>query len=413
VRSGALAAGEALPPVRRLAADLGVSPATVAAAYRALRLRGVIETAGRNGSRIRHRPPVAGQRGARLPATPAGVLDLAAGVADPALLPDLRPILARLPSAEPLRHLAAAALTDDGVDLTGGAIAVVGGALDGIERVLGAHLRPGDAVAVEDPGWANLLDLIAALGLHPHPVPVDAQGPTADGVAAALSAGVRAVVITSRAHNPTGACVSAGRAAELRDLLRRHPEVLVVEDDFAAQLASDPLHPVADAVPRWAFVRSVSKPYGSDLRLAVLAGDQETIARVEGRQRLGTGWVSTILQSAVVGLWTSPTADAVVADARRRYDLRRSGLIAALAGHGVGATGHSGLNVWIPVPDETLAVTRLREAGYAVAPGAMYRLATPPAIRITVSRLPEDGIERLAGAVARAVAPAVPIAGRA
>lgn len=51
------------------------------------------------------------------------------------------------------------------------------GALDGIERALTAHLRPGDRVAIEDPGWANLLDLLAALGLSAEPVRVDDDGP--------------------------------------------------------------------------------------------------------------------------------------------------------------------------------------------------------------------------------------------
>ena len=90
-------------------------------------------------------------------------------------------------------------------------ITVTGGALDGIERLLAAHLRPGDAVAVEDPGWANLLDLVAALGLRAIGVPVDDEGPTAPGVRAALAAGARALIVTSRAQNPTGAAVSADR----------------------------------------------------------------------------------------------------------------------------------------------------------------------------------------------------------
>ena len=60
----------------------------------------------------------------------------------------------------------------------------------------------------------------------------------------------------------------------LRAVLARHPETLVVEDDHAAELAGVPLSPLAGTTSAWAFVRSLSKPYGPDLRLAVLAGDE-------------------------------------------------------------------------------------------------------------------------------------------
>jgi DNA-binding transcriptional MocR family regulator len=411
LRSGALRPGDTLPPVRTLAADLGVSPATVASAYQALRRRGVIETAGRNGTRVRPRPSVAAVRTAWHPPVPPGVLDLVTGQPDPDLLPDLRRTLAGLPADGPdLRELARAGFDRDGLDMTGAAIGVTGGALDGIERVLGAHLRPGDRIAVEDPGWAGLLDLVAALGLVPHPVPVDDDGPTETGVRAAVAAGARAVVITSRAQNPTGGAVSASRADRLRTLLAEHPDLLVIEDDHAAELSAQPLHPVVGTTRSWAFIRSVSKPYGPDLRLATLAGDPETVARVEGRQRLGTGWVSTLLQRTVVALWTAPETAALVATARDSYDRRCTALIGALAERGLTATGRTGINVWVPVPDETAAVARLRDDGYAVAPGALFRQATPPGLRITVSRLPLEGVPMLADAVVRATT-AVPATG--
>ncbi len=53
VESGELPAGTKLPPVRRLAADLGLANNTVARAYRELEGLGVIETRGRGGSVVR------------------------------------------------------------------------------------------------------------------------------------------------------------------------------------------------------------------------------------------------------------------------------------------------------------------------------------------------------------------------
>jgi DNA-binding transcriptional MocR family regulator len=335
---------------------------------------------------------------------PEGVLDLASGEPDERLLPDLDAAFADLPKdASPLREMAATALERDGVDLTGGAIGVAGGALDAIERLLGAHLRPGDRIAVEDPGWANLLDLIAALGLHPVAVGMDEDGPLPDSLAVALSSGCRAVVVTTRAHNPTGAAVTPTRAAELRAVLVAHPSTLVIEDDHSGELSSAPLASLVGATSIWAFVRSVSKPYGPALRCAPFAADIGTLARFEGRQRLGTGFVSPFLQRCVVGLWSSPAVASQVSAAARSYDERREGLVAALRVRGLDAVGRTGINVWVRTPDETTAVTALRESKYAVAPGSLYRLSTPPALRITISRLDMSDIEPFADTVASAV----------
>jgi DNA-binding transcriptional MocR family regulator len=390
----------------------------VAAAYRLLRVRGAVETAGRRGTRVRHRPATTPRSLLGLDVA-AGVRDLSTGNPDPALLPiaaalrhgpaPRRPVLyGEAPMSPELVDFSRAALLVDGVPADH--LAVTSGALDGIERALSAHLRPGDRVAVEDPGWANLLDLLAALGLSAEPVRVDDDGPLVDDMARALNRGVRAVVITNRAQNPTGAALSDDRADALGGLLAGHADgLLLVEDDHCAGIAGAPLHTLAGSTGHWAFVRSASKAYGPDLRVAVLAGDHRTVERVHGRLRLGPGWVSHLLQDLAVGLWSDEAASRLVRTAEVQYTSARTRLRAALAERGVAAHGRSGLNLWIPVPDETVAITRLLSAGWAAAPGTRFRIRTPAGIRVTIADLTADEIDPLADAVAGAVR----IAGRA
>lgn len=412
--SGELEPGQLLPPMRELAVELGVNANTVASAYRILRERGVIETAGRRGSRVRSKPATTGRDYARMD-VPEGVRDVANGNPDPALLPSLakafaaageqgdrEPVLYGDALVEPeLARIARAALDADGVPE--GPLTVASGSLDAIERVLAAHLKPGDTVAVEDPGWGSLLDLVPAVGLRTAPVGVDDEGPLPSDVRRALEAGARALIVTDRAQNPTGAAVTATRARALRAVLCEHPETLLVEDDHGHGIVDLPLHPLAGVTRHWAFVRSVAKAYGPDLRLAVLTGDPVTVDRVAGRHRLGPGWVSRITQRAVVRLWADGVLDTrtVAAAYRNRRDL----LIDALAQRGVEAHGRSGLNVWIPVPDETGAVARLLHGGWAVAPGARFRMSARPGIRITVATLAPEEVGPLADAIAEALVP--------
>jgi DNA-binding transcriptional MocR family regulator len=210
-------------------------------------------------------------------------------------------------------------------------------------------------------------------------------------------------VVTARAQNPTGATITSRRAKQLRAVLGRHPDVLLIEDDHAAELAGVPLHSLGAATRSWAFVRSASKPYGPDLRVAVVAGDEATIARVVGRMRIGTGWVSTVLQRLLLRLWLDDGVTAGVAAAGADYDRRRRGLIGALRARGLAAHGVTGINVWVEVPDETRTVGLLRDAGYAVAAGSLFRIGARPGIRITISVLDRADLEPLADAVAAAV----------
>jgi DNA-binding transcriptional MocR family regulator len=163
---------------------------------------------------------------------------------------------------------------------------------------------------------------------------------------------------------------------------------------------------VARETRRFAIVRSVSKGLGPDLRLAVLSGDAETVARVEGRQLLGLRWVSHVLQRLVVELWSDAATARLLRRAEATYTERRRALLEALAARGVAAHGATGLNVWVPVPAEAPVLQGMLAAGYAVAPGERYRLQSPPAVRITTASLEPAEAPRVAAALAEALRPA-------
>jgi DNA-binding transcriptional MocR family regulator len=398
-----------LPPVRTLAQTLRVSPSTVAAAYRGLRERGYVVTDGRRGTRVAPAAPTRLHHATTV--VDDETVDLATGNPDPALLPPLEPALRAIaggiglyepaPNLAELLAFASSEFEADGIPTA--AMTVVGGGLDGIERILREEARPGDAVAVEDPAFPGLLDLLAAGGLRPAPFAIDEDGPLPDALSAVLSV-ARVAVVTPRAQNPTGAALTENRVNLLRRVLEAHPHALVIEDDYAGPVAGAPLFTLCDGSrARWASVRSVTKWLGADLRLALLAGDGLTIGRVAGRQALGTRWVSRILQRAALAVWSDPSSGRRLARASDAYAQRRSALLKVLGRRGIVARGRSGFNVWVPVRDEAAVVRALGARGWSVAAGRRFRVRADPGVRVTVAALPVSAVERFAADLALAI----------
>lgn len=414
IERGSLRPGDPLPSVRNLADALGVNRNTAIAAYRQLTVAGMVVTRGRGGTHVAGRATVP-QEGF----SAGSVLrDVATGNPDPDLIPDPSPALADMagrpvlygePVIDPgLERWAdrwmRADLAPSDLRLT-----ITSGAADAVERLLAQALVRGDAVALEDPCFLTSIHTVRVGGYRPVPVPVDDEGMTVEGLRAALEQGVRAVVFTPRAQNPTGASLSERRAGELRDVLVAHPYVLVIEDDHFSMLSRRPFRSlIGSGHRRWALVRSVSKFLGPDMCLAVTASDPETAERLAMRLTPGTTWVSHLLQRLTLALVTDSAVGTRIAEAGAHYAARNDAFAARLTVLGVPAAAGDGLNLWVALPVPARDVSeQLMRRGWLVRDGDEFALADASdasrRLRLTVHDLADADSDRLAVDIAAAV----------
>ena len=403
IATGELAPGERLPTVRALAAELGVSPATVSHAWQTLASAGLITSRGRSGSYVRDEPREwLPQRYRGIDAGDGARLDLSRGTPDPELLPDLGPALARLgaradtpnyqakPDIPELHDLLRASWPAPVASIT-----VVNGALDAIDRALGTLVRFGDRIVVENPTFPPFIDLIDHYGLQAVPVGLDAEGMRPDEFSAALGTTPAVVLMQPRAHNPTGTSTTPARAAQLAGILARSrtaPDTIVIEDDHSGSISSTPDVTLATWLPeRVLHVRSYSKSHGPDLRIGALGGPRPLVDRVVARRLLGPGWTSRMMQAILHELLTHPASIAQIDTAREVYAARQSALADAVRAAGGWLAGGDGINTWLRVADERAATLQLAAVGIRVAAGAPFQLGEQEAhVRVTVGALRDD-----------------------
>ncbi len=280
IRDEVYPVGSALPGVRRLSAQHGVSVSTAVNACQELEKRGVLEARPRSGFYVRQAPalrePPRQSLPARAPRAVTGqerVLRLLQAVNDPAIVnlgaavpnPDLMPAAAIErafravlrsqrrrcvgyefpPGAPELRSQIARRLTTLQCAVRADDVLITNSCQESISIALRLLTRPGDTVALESPTYYGLLQVIEALGLKALEIPTDpVQGVSVEALDDALGRWpIAACVLIPNFSNPLGVCLTDARKQQVLAVLNRHG-VPLVEDDIYGDL------PLAGPRPR-------------------------------------------------------------------------------------------------------------------------------------------------------------------
>lgn len=414
IRAGTLPVGTKLPPVRDLAYVLGVSPATVSQAWSELRRHKIIGGRGRNGAWV---------MGDRFTARPermlsggnygSDILNLAIAEPDLALLPPLGVALAHGVHAERLNSYERVRILPEletavrrNWPYEPGAFLATNGGYNAIYTLLHALVRPGSAVAIEDPTALRLLDILEDLDVPIIPVESDREGPLPDSLARALQQRPVAFLFQPRVHAVTGACMSAARLEVLGNVLAG-TDTLIVEDDGVGDISDAPRISLGRRFPdRVIHILSYSKTHGPDLRLAVLSSSATIVEQLQAFRGFSAGWTSRILQGATAWLLQDEATTAMIARARRVYKQRRDHLVGELAIRNVQVEPGFGLSIFVPVVSESYSLVTLAARGIAVYPGTKFSTRQINAIRVAVSLLRDEQMEHVANSIALAADPA-------
>lgn len=264
IHDGRFGADARLPSTRAAAEGLGVSRNTVSAVYDLLRAEGLIEVrAGAapvvrfdRGSVVRQGagsgPARLSRRGLNLVDDPraaargdtAGVM--APGAPDETLFPAdlwaraLRRVARRrhgpafhygaFHGIEALRRVLAEGLAADrGVHASPDQIIILPGTQSALTLAAQVLTDPGEAAALEDPGYAGARSAFAGSGLLVHALPVDAEG--ADPAGLDTVANLRLIYLTPSNQYPLGRRLSHRRRLDFLALARACG-AWVLEDDY-------------------------------------------------------------------------------------------------------------------------------------------------------------------------------------
>lgn len=396
VGDGRLQAGHRLPSTRDLARQLGVSRAVAQSAYDQLQAEGWIEGRTGAGTFVTDVAPLrpAERRRKAAHATPEReLLTLRPGIPfiDPTPDPGWRRAWREVSAQSPPRGYDDAAglpalrvaLAEHVGRVRGIAcgpenILVTNGTVHGLRLLLAVTRRPGDRIAIEDPGYQNAVTAAHDHGLAIVDVPVDRDGLQVS----ALTDELDAVYVTPSHQYPLGGRLPVARRNELIRWARRTGAMLI-EDDYDSEFRFDvaPLPALAQLdLDRVVHLGTLSKTLSPALRLGWLVASDTTVDRLAIFRANSGDWPGWPMQAALLAMLRDGYLDQAIRKHRRRYAERRTHTCSVLAPYGRVIGQDAGLHITLLLPDQLddrLVSARAYEAGVAVAPLADYRRSIP------------------------------------
>jgi DNA-binding transcriptional MocR family regulator len=263
-------------------------------------------------------------------------------------------------------------------------------ALDVVSRTL---LKAGDAVMVEEPGWAVEFARLEALGMRVLPVPRTPEGPDLAVMQRYCEHPnpfdrPKLFVSVSVFHNPTGACLKPHAAHRVLQLAQQH-NFWVVEDDTYSHLAPEGSTRMSalDGLQRTIYVSGFAKILAPNWRVGFLAAPAHCVERLLDTKLLATLTTPALLERALALCIEQGQLRRHAERVRTRLEAARARSVKLALQHGCSfAAQPAGLFGWVDtgVDTEQLAL-RMLDMGYLLAPGTLFHAARAPSTLMRIN----------------------------
>ncbi|MFN3671353.1 MAG: PLP-dependent aminotransferase family protein [Bosea sp. (in: a-proteobacteria)] len=423
-----LTAGEKLPSIRRFAAVMQVSPATVVEAYDRLAAQGVIASRPGSGFYVAgSAPPLSlaevepkRERAMDPLWVSRQTLDPHPDLARPGcgwLPPEWMPNLAirrairsvaRAPDAIladyggtrgslGLRRLLARVAAQDGLDLPVDQILLTSSGTQAIDLICRFLLHPGDTVLVDDPCYFNFQALLKAHRARIVTVPYTQTGPDPDAFNQVLAAHRPRLYLTNSAlHNPTGATMTPQTAHRILTAAAAH-DLTIVEDEIFAEFEPEPSVRLAalDGLARVVRIGSFSKTLSASVRCGYIAARADWIeGLIDLQVATQFGGASPVATEIVLKTLEDGGYRKHVAALREKLARRRKAVTARLAELAITpwVQPRGGFYLWCRLPDamDGAQLARLALAeNMVLAPGNVFSASqtAPDLMRFNVAQM--------------------------
>jgi DNA-binding transcriptional MocR family regulator len=393
VERGTLRPGTRLPPHRDLADHLGVTVTTVTRAYAEATRRGLISGHVGRGTFVRGREVDDGAEN--------GLLDLGINI----LMPDkevaslevhlLRrrilpwtQLLGYAPRRGHLRHRQAMAawLTYLGLPADPEHIVLTAGAQHGLATTVGALLKPGDTLLVEDLTYSGMRLLAQQMHLKLRGVSMDGEGLKPDALDAACRMSRAGVLYCMpRLQNPTSAVMPEKRRRQIAAVAEKH-RLTVIEDDTYGFLSPE-RWPLSRLIPhRTVFVTSLSKSLFPGMRLGCAVAPPAILEKI-----VEAVWATMITTSSIgadlLSGWIEDGSAARIADWKRHEGAARQGIARRIFAGQRLQTHPSSPHIWLGLPARWSSegfVAQARARGVVLNASSEFAVGTeqPRAVRL-------------------------------
>jgi 2-aminoadipate transaminase len=444
IRVGQIAQGTRLPATRELAGLLGLNRTTVSAAYDLLASAGLVSGQVGRGSYVTTRETARGRvNWSELLDAPEPVSHAPAGLGSVPISfvmsrpsRDLFPLDEFRASAEavlrrsdladilqlgspsgyePLRRRLLEEARAQQLAGPGDDVLVTNGcqqALDLVGRVL---LRPGDSVAVEDPVYTGLKNLLAGMGARLVGIPFTEHGLDVSSLARTLERErPRLLVVTPNFQNPTGVTLSTEQRRELL-AAAQSAGVPVIENDPYGELRYQgervPAIKEMDQHGGTVLLRSFSKISFPGLRVGWVVGPKPLLDRLRHAKEASDLHTDQLSQAVLLEFAESGRLEAHRSRVLRAGAERLAATLEACGNFLPAGTRwtrpEGGMNIWVRLPEPLDAAGLLpsaRKQGVAYLPGRYFAVShvDPGALRLSFAGLAPDEIReglRLLGKV--------------